>query len=246
MSKLLAIGFILVFCIQSQAKDVFGYYCQNKKQVRELKEVVEVEILRPQKGLSLEESQKRFQLYKNGAREIARNFFNVGADTDEPEENRIDPSIQLADGSDGEDKPSDQILSPQMDKYIFRVNGKTIQLKPHYLQSFENVRELVHNYTFAIPINIQKKIYPNVKIGDDYPTECEEGDNGYTGFDNECRFSSERAMQDRYRAWQYYFKKHHKVEESPGSSPNKLKFLISLDLNLFCAYGMPVNDLKSK
>ena len=94
--------------------------------------------------------------------------------------------------------------------------------------------QLVDEYTMFIPPSIQHKL----------------GSAGYQfswAYEQQSSVPSpSRAIEHRDKLWRNYFLQFTTVKEAQSSDPNEVHFESSLDLNLFCKYGRPIDDLVTK
>jgi ribosomal protein L12E/L44/L45/RPP1/RPP2 len=134
------------------------------------------------------------------------------------------------------------------------------QAKLHFFSNpTPDLETLVTNYTMFIPPNIQAKIQRQHRPS--WQGSVSDQDLHYWGYKNpnerncekgygpQCKPripSPEAALEDRCKIWGFYIGIFSTVQESQTGDPTAKSFSTELNMDLFCQYGVKVDDLVAK
>jgi len=217
-----------------EAATTFNSYCQDKKQIKAMRESFIAKIQSAPKGLPIDEAQKIIATRKKNARTLAKTIYLTGYDERGSTNAATLETGRMSEGIEW-----------------FRDKRK-INLAWYDLSTLKDLDQLRRHYTVMMPIKEQKKLFVSSKVESQYfSPNCSEyelliGAVGYIGFDKSCRFSAKRAIFDAQRLFEVIGLRFTSISESPGKDPDSMNFVVSLDLSIVCAYGIPQDDLLSK
>lgn len=109
--------------------------------------------------------------------------------------------------------------------------------REHYSQKSEEFTVLMEGFTFVLP----KEVIANMK---GMPKYVETSEMQYYGY-KDGKFSSRLAVDHQDMLWKLVLANGSSLQEA-ATSNGQIKFSLSLDLSLFCKYGVAVTDLISE
>ena len=226
-------------------------YCQGNHVKRNMVEQLTVVLPVNPKGIPLDKAQSTQAQLRDKARRFAKELFVI-------ERQHMARERRLA----GLEK-AEAMLPPSQANEMFgfgqvkyQSHGKSVTPVLSDLASWVDLDALRYAYSFNFPKEFQESSFIVENVGDPYTVQfdCNGGershgrftdDGGYLGLNENCEFSPGQAMADRKRAWFNVAHKFTTVKESPGASPNEIKFEVTLNMEPFCKYGVSISDLKS-
>lgn len=144
------------------------------------------------------------------------------------------------------------ILVPKMASPIVVDTGNNGDVSPDHNRQFYLVKPIIPMemrvfsaaYTMLIPPRVQRKLWQN-PVRMNVPEKYHKG-YGFFIDPKSLKFVFSDAVADRGIMWRYYVKTFTSVKESQTGDPQLIDYDVSIDLNVFCEYGRPVNDLVSQ
>ncbi len=92
-------------------------------------------------------------------------------------------------------------------------------------------------FTMLIPRDTEKQFFSDLHLN---------GEIGHNFQKRNGSFDLSTAVENRAHLWLNYLERAVTVKEARTSNPSTVKYQATVDLNLFCKYGRPINDLSSK
>jgi len=182
--------------------------------------------------------------------------------------------IENSGGTDLYDKPERKNIHVDIQEpdcgFIGEVDTKG--LKSTNMQTVYPIKPLVpfeprffsSSFTMLMPLKVQRTVWANgskekLKNLPNYATASEEQRanafreidqkiNDWQGFfvNEDGTFNISDAVKERSDLWQEYIQTFTNVKRSQSADPQIIDYEVSLDLNVFCAYGRPISDFITK
>lgn len=245
--------------IERTSAEAFEYYCANGKQKRSLKINLVAKLIEPDKtNKSLEKYSDELRDRKKRMRTAIKNIFLNGRHPKGVSE--VNEEYSAGDW-DNETNIYGEFIYPYLNHAKYFIGKRKVKFDPEFSQQIYDIQKLREGYSLRMPISEQHKLFKGLRTNEiifGEKTSLRQGigfkfDNlskclfsgGTTVEDSDCsgHFSSDQALRDQSSAWELIINQGTQVQESPDQETLTFNYLINLDLNIFCTYGIPSNSL---